>query len=122
VRRTERRLKQDGVQTWLDDSNLLPGQDWDHEIRAAVRRAAAVVVFLSHDAVTKTGYLQKEIRVVLDVADEQPPGAIFVIPARLEECEVPERLRQWQWVDLFRRGGYNRLLAAIEQVRSSKGP
>ncbi len=120
VRRLERRLKADGIQTWLDESNLLPGQDWDHEIRAAVRRAAAVVVCLSRGAVTQSGYLQKEIRFVLDVADEQPPGTIFVIPARLEECEVPERLRLWHWVDLFRRGGYNRLRAALNEVLSSK--
>jgi TIR domain len=120
VRRLERRLKGDGIRTWLDESNLLPGQDWDHEIRKAVRHAAAVVVCLSHGAVSKSGYLQKEIRFVLDVADEQPPGTIFVIPARLEDCDVPERLRVWHWVDLFRRGGYHRLRAAIEEVSRTK--
>lgn len=119
VRRLDRRLRQRGIETWLDERELLPGQDWDLEIRAAVRRAAAVVVCLSHAAVTKSGYLQKEIRLVLDVADEQPPGAIFVIPARLQDCDVPERLRLWHWVNLSRRGGFDRLLAAIEEVRKN---
>jgi hypothetical protein len=116
VKRLQRRLHRDGVKTWMDASDLLPGQNWDHEIRTAVRRASAVVVCLSEGAVTRTGYLQKEIRFVLDVAEEQPPGAIFVIPARLEGCDVPERLRAWHWVDLWRRGGYKRLLAAVEVV------
>jgi hypothetical protein len=38
-----------------------------------------------------------------------PDGKVFIIPCRLEGCEVPESLRKWQWLDLFRRGGYSRL-------------
>jgi hypothetical protein len=36
------------------------------------------------------GIIQKEIRKALDFADEKPQGAVFVIPAKLEPCEVPE--------------------------------
>jgi hypothetical protein len=49
---------------------------------------------------------------VLDLADEQPEDKIYLIPARLEECDVPNRLARWQWVDLFDPKGYNRLLSA----------
>ena len=31
------RLTQDGVDAWLDKEKLLPGQDWELEIRKAVR-------------------------------------------------------------------------------------
>jgi hypothetical protein len=113
VRRLARRLRRDGVRAWLDELEIDPGQDWDHAIRNAVSQAAVVVVCLSHGSVGKSGYVQKEIRYALDVADEQPDGTIFVIPARLEECEVPDRLRRWQWVDLYRRNGYGRLLASL---------
>ena len=47
-------------------------------------------------------------------ADEQPDGVAYLIPVRLEECEVPERLKRWQWVDLFRDGGYERLLQGLK--------
>jgi len=30
------RLTQDGVDAWLDKAKLLPGQDWELEIRKAV--------------------------------------------------------------------------------------
>ena len=113
VRKLERRLRKDGIPTWLDERELLPGQEWDLAIREAVRAASVVIVCLSRSAVTKAGYVQKEIRYVLDVADEQPEGSTFLIPARLEECEVPERLARWHWVDLYRRGGYNRLIEAL---------
>ena len=31
------RLTQDGVDAWFDKAKLLPGQDWEFEIRKAVR-------------------------------------------------------------------------------------
>ena len=72
-----------------------------------------MIVCLSRASITKTGYVQKEIKVALDVADEQPEGTIFLIPLRLEECEVPQRLSRWHWVNLFEPGGYERLLRAL---------
>jgi hypothetical protein len=50
---------------------------------------------------------------VLDVADEKPEGSIFLIPVRLEVCELPERLRRWQRVDYFSPNGYQKLLGAL---------
>jgi hypothetical protein len=60
----------------------------DLEIRRAVRDSYVVLVCLSNQSTTRTGYLQKEIKFVLDRADEQPEGKIFVIPLKLEECEM----------------------------------
>ena len=113
VRRLYSRLRSDGYDPWLDEEDLLPGQDWQGEIAKAVKRSAIVVVCLSPASIAKTGYVQKEIRHALDVADEQPQGQIFLIPVRLVECEVPDRLQRWQWVDLFEPAGYDRLLKAL---------
>ena len=101
VRELYRRLVDDGFDAWLDEEKLMPGQDWDLEIRKAVRNADVVLVCLSNGSTTKAGYVQKEIRFALDIADEQPEGAIYLIPTRLEDCSVPSRLSRWQWVDLF---------------------
>lgn len=118
VRDLYHRLRADGVDPWLDEENLLPGQDWQQEIRKAVRLSDVVVVCLSRESITKAGYVQKEIRYALDVSDEQPEGTIFLIPLKLEECEVPERLRRWQWVNFFEEGSYDRLMRAL-QIRAS---
>ena len=37
VRNLYLRLTKDGVDAWLDKEKLLPGQDWELEIREAVR-------------------------------------------------------------------------------------
>ena len=102
-----------GIRPWLDEIDLLPGQDWDLEIRKAVKRAHVILVCISQGSVNKKGYIQKEIKYALDLADEQPEGSIFLIPVRLEECVVPDRLRNRQWVDYFSPGGHQQLLSAL---------
>jgi hypothetical protein len=53
------------------------------------------------------------------VADEKPEGIIFLIPLKLEECEVPEKLSRYQWAELFAERGYEKLRQAL-RVRASQ--
>jgi formylglycine-generating enzyme required for sulfatase activity len=121
VRKLNRRLIADGFDAWLDEEKLMPGQDWDLEIRKAVRESDVVVVCLSNGSVTKAGYVQKEIRFALDLADEQPEGTVFIIPARLEDCQVPSRLTKWQWVNLFEAEGLKKLKLSLNSRANALG-
>jgi TIR domain len=107
-----------GVDAWLDEEKLIPGQLWESEIRKALRKSDAVVVCLSSTAITKTGYIQKEIRQVLEIADEYPDEAIFLIPARFDDCTLPERFSKKQWVNLFEERGKGLLIRALERRAS----
>lgn len=113
VRQLYQRLSSDGYDVWLDEEKLLPGQDWDREITRAVRHADTIIICLSRGSITKSGYYQREIRMALDAAQEKPDGVIFNIPARLEECKVPEGLSRYQWVDLFKPDGYGKLVKVL---------
>src|SRR5512147_1744448 len=94
------------IEPWLDEENLLPGQDFDLEIYRATRDADAIIICLSKVSVVKEGYLNKEIRRALDIADEKPEGTIYVIPLRLDDCKPSfERLKQLHWVDYFASNG-----------------
>ncbi len=119
VRELYKRLVFEGVDAWLDQEKLLPGQDWRVEIPRAVEGADVVIVCLSQRSVTKEGYVQKEIKFALDIAEEKPDGTIFLIPARLEDCPVPERLTRWHWVDLYEENGYLKLLRSLK-LRAEK--
>jgi hypothetical protein len=121
VRQIYRRLTEGGFKPWLDDEDLMPGQDWKTEIPRAVRASHVVLVCLSNHSVGKFGYVQKEIQIALDVAEEQPEGTIFIIPAKLEECELPERLGQWHSVDLFTDRGFKKLTSTLERRASEIG-
>lgn len=107
------RLRRDGIDAWLDKNDIQAGEDWSLAIPNAVRACHVVLVCVSSRSIGKEGYLQKEIKHVLDVADEKPEGTIYVIPIRLEKCEIPRRLSRWQWVDLFELDGYDRLMRSL---------
>ena len=124
VRELYRQLSAEGwLDVWLDEVNLFPGQEWDMEIEKAVEQADVVLVCLSTHSVDKEGYVQKELRFVLNIADEKPEGTIFVVPLRLDDCQVPRRIRAWQYVDYFpkshRKLAYQRLLESLK-LRAGK--
>jgi tetratricopeptide (TPR) repeat protein len=115
VRELYRRLREDGFEPWLDEKDLVPGQAWKQAIEDAVSSSDAVVVCISRSSVTKEGYVNKELKFALDVADEKPEGTIFIIPARLEEAEAPRRLRELQMANLYQEDGYKTLVAALDK-------
>jgi hypothetical protein len=119
VRNLYKRLKGAGVDPWLDEEDLLGGQVWEDEIPEVVRAAHAVLVCLSQKSVSKAGYIQKEIKYVLDVADQQPQGTIYVIPLKLEECQIPERLNRWHGINYFQEDGFGRLMLSL-RMRAQK--
>jgi formylglycine-generating enzyme required for sulfatase activity len=120
VKEYHRALKRRGFQPWLDEIDLLPGQDWQFEIPRAIETSDAIIIFLSNESVDKAGYVQKEIKFALDKALEMPEGRIFIIPARLESCDVPASLKKYQWVDLFARGGREKLMNVLELLADQK--
>ena len=109
-----RYLKQRGVKPWLDQADLLPGEDWEVEIPNALFSSDVILVCLSKNSVDKEGYVQKEISFALDKALEKP-GRIFIIPVKLEECDIPKRLSRYQWVDLSHVDGRKRLLMGLNK-------
>ena len=96
------RLRSQGFRPWLDVICLLPGQPWKESIRKAIKECRFFLALLSSRSVDKQGFVQKEMRIALDVLDEYPPNSVYIIPARLDDCQpTHERLAQLQWVDLF---------------------
>src|SRR5207253_11122282 len=124
IRSLYHRLEACSIDPWLDEENLLPGQDWEHEIRKAVRITDIVIVCLSRGSISKTGYVQKEIKFALDVADEQAEDTIFLIPLKLEECNIPTRLKHLHCVNYFQEDGFNKLMKALvsrsESIKNEK--
>jgi toxoflavin biosynthesis protein ToxD len=110
------------IQPWLDEEELYPGEDWDLVIQKAVEESDVVLVCLSNNSITKRGYIQKELRYVVDIALEIPEEEIFVIPLRLEECTPPRSLRDWQYSDYFeekRERAYQRLMVSLKRRADS---
>ena len=115
VRKLYKCLAQNRMHAWLDEKDLLPGQNWKHEIRHAILRSDVVIVCLSRQFNKQGGFRHEELKIALQKAKAFPEGEIFLIPARLEKCDMPVPLRQWQRVDLFEPDGYKNLLSALKE-------
>jgi len=88
-----------GLTTWIDHRRLKPGQNWDFEIRRALDRSVIIVVFISKHSVKKTGYVQREIRLALEKAEEKLADDIYLIPVLLDDdVVVPSQLRDLQFI------------------------
>jgi hypothetical protein len=108
--REDRRVAEDvvnflvgeGVEVWVDYRNLQPGQKWALAIQKAIPAARYFLALISKYTLSKKGYVQKEVKTAWDVAERYPEAEIFVIPARLEECEVQDsKFAELHWIDLF---------------------
>ncbi|MBT3338051.1 MAG: SUMF1/EgtB/PvdO family nonheme iron enzyme [Anaerolineae bacterium] len=115
VRELYQRLNTEAwIDSWLDEESLLPGQDWDVEIYKATRDADAIIIALSERSVQKEGYVNKEIRRVLDIANEKPEGTIYIIPLRLDDCTPSfAQLRKLHWLDYFTPNVHQKLLRSL---------
>ncbi|MCP4106794.1 MAG: TIR domain-containing protein [Desulfobacteraceae bacterium] len=73
-----------------------------YEISKAIKESRYFLALLSHNSLTKTGYVRKELKTALEIYDQFSPEDIFILPARLEECKPSdERLEYIHWADLF---------------------
>ena len=112
IRNLCQHLKDDGFDPWLDEERILPGQDWQLEIEHAMRSSDIILVNFSQKSLIKEGYFQREYKRALDYQEEKPEGTIFVIPVRLDNCEIPFSVKDKQYVDYPL--GYERLLESLK--------
>jgi hypothetical protein len=113
VKNLYQKLSEAGFKPWMDKKDILPGERWEPVIRKAIQGSDFFLACLSANSVTKRGVLQKEIQDALDIRRGMLDSDIYLIPVRLENSEVPERLRDFQWVNLFEEDGWTRLVEAI---------
>lgn len=117
VRELAQRLSDEGwIDPWLDEKKLLPGQDWRLKIEEAVEISDIVIICLSSNSVSKEGFVQKELRYAREISLEKLEESIFLIPLRIDECNVPRGLRFYQWADYFgekKDETYNALLESL---------
>lgn len=119
VRKLYQRLIKDHVKTWLDEKELMPGQNWKDEIRQAILKSDVVIVCLSKQFHKQGGFRHEELKIALRKAKIAPDDQVFLIPARLERCHLPESVRPWQCVDLFEADGYKKLLKMLKETMNS---
>jgi hypothetical protein len=118
--RLYRALEAKGYAPWLDRRKLLPGQNWSRRIEDAIASSDFFIPCFSTNSVRKRGAFQAEIRHALDCAQRVPLDEVFLIPVRLDNCNVPARIQnETQVVDLVPEwsAGLARVVKIIEEQR-----
>ena len=119
-----RRFAEAGFVPWMDKHSIVPGERWDTAIQRALKEADFFVACLSSTSVRKRGYLQREFKFALDKWREFLDDDIYIIPIRLDDCEIPAELSAFQWIDLYpssgaaklrREAGWGRIMQAITE-------
>jgi DNA-binding NarL/FixJ family response regulator len=110
-------LNDKGYKPWMDIKNMLPGEKWKYAIREAISDSHFFLVFLSSNSYDKRGFFRKEISMALDIAEEKLDSDIYIIPVRIEDCEVKEAdaLKEYNWLNLYEDGGINKLIESINE-------
>ncbi|NCT53704.1 MAG: TIR domain-containing protein [Microcystis aeruginosa G13-03] len=115
------RLKQAGYKPWLGKKDLIPGQNWRSVIRKAIADSQLFIACLSQRSIAKPGFVQREFKMALNQYADRPPNSIYLIPLRLDECDIPDlrqeeyglNLRDLHWLDYWEEDGFEQLERAI---------
>jgi len=110
-------LLERGYDVWLDKEKLLPGQDWSTEIRQNLRKSDFVILLLSNISVAKRGYVQREFKLALEYCEEKLDTDIYVIPCKIDNCEVPEKLCKYQWAELNNNNSFDLIYTSLNAQR-----
>lgn len=120
---------------WRDKDKLWPGDDWQDEIRKAIRSGSFVFLacFSSKLAKREKSYQFDELTVAAEEYRLRPPNASWLMTARLDECEIPDfdlgagrtLGRTIHRADLFgaaKTSQLTRLIVSIQRSTSSSPP
>lgn len=109
-----------GYEPWMDDFDLVAGQRWESAITSAIRRADLVLLALSSSSY-RSGFVHKEMRLALNLADRYRADESYLIPVKLDSSPYPDELHEYQYVDLFNANGLLEVVRAIEAGLAQRG-
>ncbi len=114
-------LKVAGFAPWMDVRDILPGQRWVEEIRKALHDTDFFLAFISRNTFDRRGFIHKEIKMALEMYEQQPVTGIYFIPVRLEPVEPPASFAEimwidFQWIDIFSSDDYEKLISAVKSA------
>ena len=97
VENIARKLRDEGLEPFLDRWNLAPGMRWRSQLEKTLGSCKAVAIFVGPGEMGS--WQQREVDVALDLQSRSPN--LPVIPVLLPGCQPPLGfLRQLTWVDL----------------------
>lgn len=92
-------LKNAGMEV-LSTENLLPGQDWELEVKNMIEHCDFVFALFDGQSATAESNFNKFVRVALREQNGLPEGGIKLIPVRLDTDAIRSRF-DFTWLDVW---------------------
>lgn len=99
-----------GIQAWIDEAELNPGDSLLEKISAAIDKADFVAAVLSHNSVQST-WVQTELH--LAMTKEIDGRRITVLPILLSHCEIPSFLAHKVYADFRNPNNFDSALSKV---------
>jgi hypothetical protein len=107
------RLRQEGfIDPWFDLRELAPGVVWEKAIRSAIRQCDAAVIAISLN-IRPDSFVHTEVRILKARSRRSGDGTPTLFPVKLVPCDVPQSLLPYQFVELYKPGGYDWMIAEL---------
>jgi len=87
-------IKNNGYDPWFDQECLRGGENWEERIKKELKNSRFCLALLTKASISKErGYIHQERKIALKEHDFRPDTYNYLIPVRIEECELPARYR-----------------------------
>ncbi len=117
AQRIAEHLERSGLQAFLSERDLLPGDNWGKKVGDALETSDAMVVLLSPDA-ARSSWVRREIEYALQSRSYEQR----LIPVMVRHTEdVPWILRKLRWVDMEDddERGLEEIVAALQEAEAA---
>ncbi|MCP4374366.1 MAG: TIR domain-containing protein [Deltaproteobacteria bacterium] len=111
-----------GHKPWMDNVDILPGQNWRSTVKKTIKESDYFVAFLSKTSINKRGYVQTELKLGLEQLETIPEKNFFFIPIRIGKCEIPQSIEHLHILDIEEASSVKKLISVIEineQIKQS---
>jgi len=115
------RLKNIGYTPWMDIKDIPGGVNWDFEIQKNFNAANIIILILSNVSISKNGYIRREINDAIEKLRYYKQDDIFIIPLRIDDCEVPDFISsKLQFIDFKRIDSWDKLEKSLAIAASQQ--
>jgi hypothetical protein len=114
------RLKAIGLEPWLDEIDLVPGQNWKDTIQRQIQQSDYFLACLTSNS-GKAGFLRKEFEYALERYAVRRSNNISLIPVKLSPSDIPDiqissvTLRDFHWLEYWIEGGVEKIIQIIRK-------
>ncbi len=90
IKRIDAVLTEFNIEVLTDYKCLIPGHTWGYELKDLISESDFFIIVFSKQLLEKSeSYLYEELNTAISIHKSKPPGAKWIIPVKIDECEIP---------------------------------